>query len=63
MNIQDLKEGWRVPLQTGNYGLYEEGAFENGELVIWDLDMGIYVPLEMIDWYKISKEPNCIIKD
>ena len=59
-----LKEGYRVPLEYGNYGLYEVGAKdENGFDAIYDLDMGQYVPIEMIDWARIEKEPESVIKD
>ena len=58
-----LKEGYRVPLEYGNYGLYEDGAKEDGMDVIWDLDSGRYVPIEMIDYDRIEKDPSSVLKD
>lgn len=61
-----IKEGDRVPLITGNYGLYEEDAkWDNGEgefNAIWDLDMGMYVPIELIDWGRMDKDPKSIVR-
>jgi len=57
-----IKEGDRVPLITGNYGLYEEDAKWEDQLVIWDLDMGRYVPIDLIDWNRMNKDPKSIIR-
>ena len=62
VSVEDLKEGDKVPLTYGNYGLYEEGARWEDEDVIWDLDSNKYVPIEMIDWDAIHADPSKIIK-
>jgi len=62
-SMASIQEGYKIPLVTGNYGLYEEDAREDDQLVIWDLDMGMYVPIELIDWDRMIKDPKSIIKD
>jgi len=51
-----------VTLKNGKEAMYWPEYYSH-ELAIWDIDAGEYVPIDMIDWEKIRRDPDSIIKE